>query len=123
MPIEWHPHHSSIGRRYLSCICPYALPTARVNNSLAVSTRPVRTAHSAWSNLHALLPIADGMTVSEVTVMLALGEHTVRDYINRFLWHGVSSTDGSLLCITQSHFGVMLYETFSEELYIPLNRF
>jgi transposase len=41
--------------------------------------------------LHALLAIADGMAVSEAAAMLALGEQTVRDYINRFLWQGVAS--------------------------------
>jgi transposase len=41
--------------------------------------------------LHALLAIAEGTAVSEVAQMLALGEQTVRDYINRFLWQGVAS--------------------------------
>jgi transposase len=41
--------------------------------------------------LHALLAIADGMTVSEVAQMLPLGEQTVRDYRNRFPWRGVAS--------------------------------
>jgi transposase len=41
--------------------------------------------------LHALLALADGMTVSEVAHMLALGEQTVRDYLNSFLRCGVTS--------------------------------
>jgi transposase len=41
--------------------------------------------------LHALLAIAEGMTVHEVSQMLDLGEQTVRDYLNRFLWQGVAS--------------------------------
>lgn len=41
--------------------------------------------------IHALLAMADGRTVSEVAQMLPLGEQTVRDYLNRFLWRGVAS--------------------------------
>ena len=41
--------------------------------------------------LHALLAIAEGMAVSEVADMLALGEQTIRDYRNQFLWQGVAS--------------------------------
>jgi transposase len=38
--------------------------------------------------LHALLAIAEGMAVRDVAQMLDLGEQTVRDYLNRFLWQG-----------------------------------
>jgi transposase len=41
--------------------------------------------------IHALLTIAAGTAVSEVAEMLALGEQTVRDYLNSFLWRGVTS--------------------------------
>jgi transposase len=41
--------------------------------------------------LHALLAIAEGMTVHDVAQMLGLGEQTVRDDLNSFLWHGVAS--------------------------------
>lgn len=41
--------------------------------------------------IHALLAIADGMTVSAAADMLALGEQTVRDYLNGFLWRGAAS--------------------------------
>ena len=41
--------------------------------------------------LHALLAIAEGMAVSEVAQMVTLGEQTVRDYLNRFLWRGIAS--------------------------------
>ena len=41
--------------------------------------------------LHALLAMAEGMAVSEVAQMLTLGEQTVRDYLNRFLWRGIAS--------------------------------
>ena len=41
--------------------------------------------------LHALLAIAEGMTVHDVAQMLGLGEQTVRDYLHRFLGQGVSS--------------------------------
>jgi transposase len=41
--------------------------------------------------IQALLAIAAGMAVSEVAQMLTLGEQTVRDYLNRFLWRGVAS--------------------------------
>src|SRR5438270_13931241 len=41
--------------------------------------------------LHALLTMADGMAVSEAADLLALGEQTVRDYRNQFLWKGVAS--------------------------------
>ena len=41
--------------------------------------------------IHALLTIAEGTAVSEVAAMLALGEQTIRDYLNRFLWRGVAS--------------------------------
>jgi len=41
--------------------------------------------------LHALLAIAEGMTVHDVAQMLGLGEQTIRDYLNSFLWRGVAS--------------------------------
>ena len=41
--------------------------------------------------IHALFAIADGTAVSEVAHMLALGEQTVRDDLNGFLWRGVAS--------------------------------
>jgi transposase len=41
--------------------------------------------------IHALLAIAEGMAVREVAQMLALGEQTVRDSLNGFLWRGVAS--------------------------------
>src|SRR5262245_15819587 len=41
--------------------------------------------------LHALLAIAEDMTVHDVAQMLGLGEQTVRDSLNSFLWHGVAS--------------------------------
>lgn len=41
--------------------------------------------------IHALLAIAEGMAVSEVAQMLTLGEQTVRDYLNKFLWRGMAS--------------------------------
>ena len=37
---------------------------------------------------HALRAIAEGAAVSEVAQMLALGEQTVRDYLNGLLWRG-----------------------------------
>jgi len=41
--------------------------------------------------IHVLLALADGMAVSEAADMLAVGEQTVRDYRNQFLWKGVAS--------------------------------
>jgi transposase len=41
--------------------------------------------------IHALLAMAEGRTVCEVAQMLNIGEQTVRDYLNRFLWQGVAS--------------------------------
>jgi transposase len=41
--------------------------------------------------IHALLALAEDMTVRDVAEMLALGEQTVRDYRNHFLWKGVAS--------------------------------
>jgi transposase len=41
--------------------------------------------------IHVLLAIAEGAAVSEVAQLLALGEHTVRDSLNSFLWRGVAS--------------------------------
>jgi transposase len=41
--------------------------------------------------IHALLAIAEGMALREVAQMLALGEQTVRDSLNGFLWRGVAS--------------------------------
>jgi transposase len=41
--------------------------------------------------LHALLAIAESMTVHEVSHILDVGEQTVRDYLNRFLWQGIAS--------------------------------
>src|SRR5262249_60989671 len=56
------------------------LPQAYASGSLRLVTR-----------LHALLAIADGMTVHEGAPMLDVGEQTVRDYLNRFLWQGVAT--------------------------------
>ena len=58
--------------------------------------RRLRHAYASGSlrlvkRLHALLAIAEGMAVSEAAQMLTLGEQTVRDYLNRFLWRGVAS--------------------------------
>jgi transposase len=41
--------------------------------------------------IHALLALAQDMSVREVAEMLALGEQTVRDYRNQFLWRGGAS--------------------------------
>jgi transposase len=41
--------------------------------------------------LHALLALAQGQSVREVANMLALGEQTVRDYRNQFLFKGMAS--------------------------------
>ena len=42
-------------------------------------------------HLHALLALAEGMTVRDVAQMLDVGEQTVRDYLHRFLWQGLGS--------------------------------
>jgi transposase len=41
--------------------------------------------------IHALLALAQGQSVSEVAAMLSLGEHTVRDYRNQYLFKGMAS--------------------------------
>ena len=41
--------------------------------------------------IHALLDLAQGQSVREVAEMLSLGEQTVRDYRNQFLFKGVAS--------------------------------
>jgi transposase len=41
--------------------------------------------------IHALLAVAQGQSVREVAEMLALGEQTVRDYRNQFLFKGMAS--------------------------------
>jgi transposase len=41
--------------------------------------------------IHALLALAQDMCVRDVAEMLTLGEQTVRDYRNQFLWKGVAS--------------------------------
>jgi transposase len=41
--------------------------------------------------IHALLALGDGASIREAAQMLALGEQTVRDYRNQFLWKGVAS--------------------------------
>jgi len=41
--------------------------------------------------IHALLALAEAMSVRDVAEMLALGEQTVRDYRNQFLWKGIAS--------------------------------
>jgi transposase len=41
--------------------------------------------------IHALLDLAQGQSVREVAEMLALGEQTVRDYRNQFLFKGMAS--------------------------------
>jgi transposase len=41
--------------------------------------------------IHALLALAQGQSVSDVAAMLALGEQTVRDYRNQYLFKGMTS--------------------------------
>jgi len=41
--------------------------------------------------IHALLSVIEGKPVEEVAAMLDLGEQTVRDYVNAFLYRGVAS--------------------------------
>jgi transposase len=41
--------------------------------------------------IHALLALAQGQSVSDVAQMLALGEQTVRDYRNQYLFKGLAS--------------------------------
>ena len=41
--------------------------------------------------IHTLLALAQGQSVSDVAEMLALGEQTVRDYRNQYLFKGMSS--------------------------------
>ena len=41
--------------------------------------------------IHALLALAQGQNVSEVAEMLSLGEQTVRDYRNQYLFQGMAS--------------------------------
>src|SRR5512145_1512081 len=41
--------------------------------------------------IHALLALAQGQSVSEVADMLSLGEQTVRDYRNQYLFKGMAS--------------------------------
>ena len=41
--------------------------------------------------IHALLDLAQGQSVREVAEMLSLGEQTVRDYRNQFLFKGMAS--------------------------------
>jgi transposase len=41
--------------------------------------------------LHALLALAQGQSVSDVAEMLSLGEQTVRDYRNQYLFKGMAS--------------------------------
>jgi len=41
--------------------------------------------------IHALLALAQGQSVSEVAEMLSLGEQTVRDYRNQYLFKGMAS--------------------------------
>jgi transposase len=41
--------------------------------------------------IHALLALAEDMSVHDVADMLGLGEQTVRDYRNQFLWKGIAS--------------------------------
>ena len=41
--------------------------------------------------IHALLALAEDRSVQEVAAMLGLGEQTVRDYRNRFLWNRLAS--------------------------------
>src|ERR1044071_7498029 len=41
--------------------------------------------------LHVLLALAQGQSISDVAEMLALGEQTVRDYRNQYLFKGMTS--------------------------------
>ena len=41
--------------------------------------------------IHALLGLAQGQSVSDVAEMLSLGEQTVRDYRNQYLFKGIAS--------------------------------
>ena len=41
--------------------------------------------------VHVLLALAQGQSVSDVAEMLSLGEQTVRDYRNQYLFKGMAS--------------------------------
>ena len=41
--------------------------------------------------IHVLLALAQGQSVSDVAEMLSLGEQTVRDYRNQYLFKGMAS--------------------------------
>ena len=41
--------------------------------------------------IHALMSIIEGKSVDEVAALLDLGEQTVRDYVNAFLYRGMAS--------------------------------
>ena len=56
------------------------LPQAYASGSLKLIKR-----------IHVLLALAQGQSVSDVAEMLALGEQTVRDYRNQYLFKGIAS--------------------------------
>ena len=49
--------------------------------------------------IHVLLALAQGQSVSDVAEMLSLGEQTVRDYRNQYLFKGMASLVGSSPCL------------------------
>ena len=73
------------------CFTLHLSPFTRKQLSRRLQQAYARGALRLVKRLHALLALAEDMAVRDVADMLALGEQTVRDYRNHFLWKEMAS--------------------------------
>ena len=91
IPIGTHCHMSSPKEVSLVSFTLHLSPFTRKQLSRRLQQAYASGALRLVKRLHALLALAEGMSVQEIAAMLGLGEQTVRDYRNRFLWKHLAS--------------------------------
>jgi transposase len=91
IPVGTHCHMSSPQEVSLGSFPLHLSPFTRKPLSRRLQQAYASGALRLVKRLHALLALAEGMSVQAVAARLGLGEQTVRDYRNRFLWKHLAS--------------------------------
>ena len=91
IPIGTHCHMSSPKEVSLVSFTLHLSPFTRKQLSRRLQQAYASGALRLVKRIHALLALAEGMSVQEVAAMLGLGEQTVRDYRNLFLLQHLAS--------------------------------
>ena len=86
-----HHCHMVFRRRAPPCPLPYTSAPLPANKFIIDFNKLTPSVPWSWSNASILLALAQGQSVREVAEMLALGEQTIRDYRNQFLFKGMAS--------------------------------